>query len=49
LGKRTVRPADTRHVEVCRGMYVIFWKYSAGSDIVEFLVFKSHKDAFGFR
>ena len=49
IGKQTVTPSNTRHVEVCSGFYVIFWKYDPASDIVEFLVFESHKKAFGLR
>ena len=49
VGTPTVDPRDNRHVEVCSGRYVIFWKYDQGSDTVEFLAFKSHKKAFGYR
>ncbi len=48
-GKRTVRPSNTRHVEVCHGRFVIIWEYRRDSKTVSFLVFKTHKKAFGYR
>ncbi|MCI4333606.1 MAG: hypothetical protein L3K01_07820 [Thermoplasmata archaeon] len=46
IGRRTVNPADCRHVDVCHGRLVIFWDYDVNSDTVRFLKFETHKRSF---
>lgn len=46
IGRPTSNPVNCRHVDVCRGQLVIFWRYDASTDTVHFLKFGRHSKVF---